>query len=179
MRTPALSEADQQMLLHGLADQLNAIADQFPLADQLRADPAIGEILDDEVRNLARLLGYLAGESAFRHRAAARYPDQVTPSQHRTTLALARAAGPAGGALAALGSAVHDLGVLFDLTHRAPGHDRSRAMAAAHQLLAEHFDQARTHLVRAAQQLRRAADGRTAPSAAAPPPPQARAARAR
>ncbi|MFF4714449.1 hypothetical protein ACFY2V_24045 [Streptomyces eurythermus] len=179
MRTPGLSDGDQRMLLHGLADQLNTIADQFPLPDQVRADPAVGEILDDEIRNLARLLGYLAGESAFRHRASARYPDQLTSSQRRATLALARAAEPASGALAALGSAVHDLGVLFDLTHQAPGRDRDRAAAAAHQRLAEHFTEARTHLIRAAQQLRRAADTRTASPAAAPPSPQASPARAR
>ncbi|MEU5083737.1 MULTISPECIES: hypothetical protein [Streptomyces] len=167
------------MLLHGIADQLNTIADQFPLPDQVRADPAVGEILDDEIRNLARLLGYLAGESASRHRASARYPDQVTSSQRRTTLALARAAGPTSGALAALGRAVHDLGVLLDLTHQAPGRDRNRATAATHQRLADHFTAARTHLIRAAQQLRRAADTRTASPAAAPPSPQASPARAR
>ncbi|MFE9905050.1 hypothetical protein [Streptomyces achromogenes] len=167
------------MLLHGIADQLNTIADQFPLPDQVRADPAVGEILDDEIRNLTRLLGYLAGESAFRQRASARYPDQVTSSQRRTTLALARAAEPASGALAALGSAVHDLGVLLDLTHQAPGRDRNRATAATHQRLAEHFTEARTQLIRAAQQLRRAADTRTASPASAPPSPHASPARAR
>ncbi|MEU3529092.1 hypothetical protein AB0E62_35435 [Streptomyces sp. NPDC038707] len=179
MPTSGLSDSDQRMLLHGIADQLNTIADQFPLPDQVRADPAIGEILDDEIRNLARLLGYLAGESAFRQRASARYPDQVTPSQRRTTLVLARAAEPTSGALAALGRAVHDLGVLFDLTHQAPGRDRNQAAATAHQRLTEHFTEARTKLVRAAQQLRRAADTRTPQSAAAPPSPQATPARAR
>ncbi|AKN75688.1 hypothetical protein QR97_31855 [Streptomyces sp. PBH53] len=167
------------MLLHGIADQLNTIADQLPLADQIRADPAIGEILDDEVRNLARLLGYLAGESALRHRAAARYPAQATPAQRRITLALARAAKPTGGALAALGSAVHDLGVLADLTHQASGPDRHRAIAAAHQHLAVHFAKARSHLARAAQQLRRAADSRPTPPVAAPPSPQANPSRTR
>jgi hypothetical protein len=167
------------MLLHGIADQLNTIADQFPLPDQVRADPAVAEILDDEIRNLARLLGYLAGESAFRQRASSRYPDQVTPAQRRTTLALASAAEPTSGALAALGSAVHDLGVLLGLTHQGPGRDRDRAAAAAHQRLAEHFTEARTHLIRAAQQLRRAADGRPASPASAPPSPQASPVRAR
>ncbi|MFH9941867.1 hypothetical protein ACH4OT_21425 [Streptomyces murinus] len=66
------SEADQRALLHDVAGRLDSIADQLPQPHQIRADPALSEILDDEVRHLTRLLGYLAGESAFRHRATAR-----------------------------------------------------------------------------------------------------------
>ncbi|MEV5878058.1 hypothetical protein AB0L75_28295 [Streptomyces sp. NPDC052101] len=156
------------MLLHDLADRLNTVADQLPLPDQIRPDPALSEILDDEVRHLARLLGYLAGESALRHRAAARYPAQDTATQRRITFALARAAEPTGAALAALGSAIHVIGVIANLTHQGPGQARDRA--AAHQHLADRLDESRTHLARAAKGLRKAADTRTAPIPAAPAP---------
>ncbi|MCZ0997571.1 hypothetical protein O1M63_04535 [Streptomyces mirabilis] len=73
------------MLLHDMADKFNAVSDQLPLPDQIRPDPALSEILDDEVRHLARLLAFLAGESAFRHRAATRYPAQPTATVRRTT----------------------------------------------------------------------------------------------
>ncbi|KUN02151.1 hypothetical protein AQI95_29210 [Streptomyces yokosukanensis] len=167
------------MLLHDVADRINTVADQIPLPDQIRPEPALGEILDDEVRHLARLLGYLAGESAFRHRAAARYPAQVTVSQRRVTLALAGAAEPAGAALAALGSAIHCLGVLADLTHQSPGPARHRATAAAHQQLVDHLAESRTRLAQSAKYLRHAADTRSAPSAPTPAPPTASPARIR
>ncbi|MER6125775.1 hypothetical protein ABT173_24730 [Streptomyces sp. NPDC001795] len=169
MRTPSLSDPDQQMLLHDVADQINTVADQLPLPDQVQPGPGLSEILDDEVRHLARLLGYLAGESAFRHRAAARYPDQVTPSQRRTTLALARAAEPAGAALAALGGAVHCLGVLADPSHQDPGRASNRTWATAHQQLVERLAESRAHLARAAKSLRTAADARSIRPAPSPP----------
>ncbi|MER6566979.1 hypothetical protein ABT288_12475 [Streptomyces sp. NPDC001093] len=169
MRTPSLSDPDQRMLLHDVADRINTVADQLPLPDHVHPDPGLSEILDDEVRHLARLLGYLAGESAFRHRAAARYPNQVTPSQRRTTLALARAAEPAGAALAALGGAVHCLGVLADLSHQGPSHASNRTMTTAHQQLVDRLAESRAHLARAAKHLRTAADARSIRPALAPP----------
>ncbi|ULR53906.1 hypothetical protein [Streptomyces deccanensis] len=164
-----LSDPDQRMLLHDVADRLNTVADQLPLPDQIRADPALSEILDDEVRHLARLLGFLAGESAFRHRAAARYPTRTTATVRRTTLALASAAEPTGLALAALGAAVHHLGQLADLTRQAPGPARDRAVTAAHQGLVDRLGDSRIHLARAAKHLRAAADTRTAPAATTVP----------
>ncbi|MDO0936443.1 hypothetical protein QQY66_33845 [Streptomyces sp. DG2A-72] len=161
------------MLLHDVADRLNTVADHLPLPDQIQPDPGLSEILDDEVRHLARLLGYLAGESAFRYRAAARYPSQATATVRRTTLALAQAAEPTGAALAALGAAVHHLGLLADLTHQAPGPARTRAIASAHQGLVDRLGESRTHLARAAKQLRAAADTRTAPAVTSPSPPTA------
>ncbi|MFF0201918.1 hypothetical protein [Streptomyces sp. NPDC005017] len=161
------------MLLHDVADRLNTVADHLPLPDQIQPDPALSEILDDEVRHLARLLGYLAGESAFRHRATARYPTRVTATHRRTTLALAQAAEPTGAALAALGAAVHHLGLLADLTHQAPGPARTRAIAAAHQGLVDRLGESRTCLARAAKHLRAAADTRVAPALTAPLPPTA------
>ncbi|MGX1134892.1 hypothetical protein RKD49_007082 [Streptomyces glaucescens] len=169
MRTPSLSDPDQRMLLHDVADRINTVAEQLPLPDQVQPGPGLGEILDDEVRHLARLLGYLTGESAFRHRAAARYPHQVTPSQRRTTLALARAAEPAGAALAALGGAVHCLGVLADLSHRSSGRAGNRTVATAHQQLVENLAESRAHLARAAKSLRAAADARSIRPAPSPP----------
>ncbi|MER6031554.1 hypothetical protein [Streptomyces sp. NPDC001851] len=169
MCTPSLSDPDQRMLLHDVADRINTVADQLPLPDQVQPGPGLSEILDDEVRHLARLLGYLAGESAFRHRAAARYPDQATPSQRRTTLALARAAEPAGAALAALGGAVHCLGVLADLSHQDPGRASTRTVATVHQQLVERLAESRVHLARAAKSLRTAADARSMRPAPAPP----------
>lgn len=151
-----------------MADKFNAVSDQLPLPDQIRPDPALSEILDDEVRHLARLLAFLAGESAFRHRAATRYPATVTV--RRTTLALASAAAPAGLALAALGAAVHHLGQLADLAHQAPGPARSRALAIEQQRLVDRLGDSRIHLARAAKQLRTAADTRTPPAATVPAP---------
>ncbi|MFF5537841.1 hypothetical protein ACFY71_36170 [Streptomyces cinerochromogenes] len=171
-----MSEPDQRMLLHDVADRLNTVSDQLPLPDQVRADPGLSEILDDEVRHLSRLLGYLAGEHAFRHRAAARYPEKVTVAQRRTTLALARAAEPAGAALAALGTAIHCLGRLTDLTHHAPGPARDRAHATAQEQLVACLGQSRTQLAHAAKHLRDAADTRPATAFPAPTPPTASAA---
>ncbi|MGY9065367.1 hypothetical protein [Streptomyces sp. CAS3] len=165
------SEADQRALLHDVADRLDSIADQLPLPDQIRADPALSEILDDEVRHLARLLGYLAGESAFRHRAAARYPAEVTVFQRRTTLALARAAESAGAALAAFGAAIHCLGILTCLPHQAPGPARARARNTALEQLVVRFGESRAHLAQAAKRLRQAADTRSAPTVARPAVP--------
>lgn len=159
------------MLLHDVADRLNTVSDQLPLPDQVRPDPALSEILDDEVRHLARLLGFLVGESAFRHRAATRYPAQPTATVRRTTLALASAAAPAGLALAALGAAVHHLGELADLAHQAPGPARSRAIAIKQQRLVDRLGDSRLHLARAAKQLRTAADTGTPPAATATPAP--------
>ncbi|GAA3496669.1 hypothetical protein GCM10019016_037700 [Streptomyces prasinosporus] len=169
MRTPSLSDPDQRMLLHDIADRINTVADQLPLPDQVQPGPGLGEILDDEVRHLARLLCYLAGESAFRHRAATRYAHQVTPSQRRTTLALARAAEPAGAALAALGGAVHCLGVLADLSHRSSGRVGNRTVASAHRQLVAHLAESRAHLARAAKCLRTAADAQSIGPAPSPP----------
>lgn len=157
------------MLLHDVADRLNTVADHLPLPDQIRPDPALSEILDDEVRHLARLLGFLAGESAFRHRAAARYPARSTATVRRTTLALASAAEPTGLALAALGAAVHHLGHLADLTRQPPGPARDRAITTAHQGLVDNLGDSRIHLARAAKHLRAAADTRTAPAATTVP----------
>lgn len=158
------------MLLHTVADRLNTVADHLPLPDQIGPDPGLSEILDDETRHLARLLGYLAGEHALRHRAATRYPTQVTATGRRTSLALASAAEPAGAALAALGSAVHHLGHLADLTHQPPSPARARATATAHQGLVDSMGEVRTHLARAAKQLRAAADTRSTPAATTTPP---------
>ncbi|MFI2204631.1 hypothetical protein ACH47Z_28365 [Streptomyces sp. NPDC020192] len=158
------------MLLHDVADRLDTVSDQLPLPDQIRPDPALSEILDDEVRHLARLVGYLVAESAFRHRAAARYPAQVAATQRRITLALARAAEPAGAALAALGSAVHCIGVIADLNHQSPGTRRNRAVAAAHQQLVDRLGESRGHLARAAKHLRDTANTRSAPAAGPAPP---------
>ncbi|WP_369174480.1 hypothetical protein AB5J49_44025 [Streptomyces sp. R28] len=168
-----LSDPDQRMLLHDVADRLNTIADHLPLPDQIRPEPALSEILDDEVRHLARLLGYLAGESAFRHRAAARYPDRVTASHRGITLALARAAAPTGHAPAALGAAVHVLGLLADLTRQAPCPARARAIATGHQHLMDRIGECHADLARAAKGLRAAADTRTPPATTAGPAPSA------
>ncbi|KMS74124.1 hypothetical protein ACM01_16060 [Streptomyces viridochromogenes] len=161
------------MLLHDVADRLSTVADQLPLTDQIRPDPALSEILDDEVRHLARLLGYLAGEHAFRHRAAARSPAQVTATQRRTSLALAQAAEPAAAALAALGAAVHHLGQLADLTHQAPRPARTQAYTAAYQGLVDRLGESRTCLARAAKQLRADAGTRPAPNITPLLPPTA------
>ncbi|MFD5256849.1 hypothetical protein ACFWM5_28955 [Streptomyces bobili] len=168
-----LSDPDQRMLLHDVADRLNTVSDHLPLPDQIRPDPALSEILDDEVRHLARLLGLLAGESAFRHRAAARYPARTTATVRRTTLALASAAEPTGLALAALGAAVHHLGHLADLTRQAPGRARDQAITTAYKGLEDRLGDSRLHLARAAKLLRGAADTRTAPAATAVPSPSA------
>ncbi|MER7407874.1 hypothetical protein ABT373_36745 [Streptomyces sp. NPDC000070] len=160
------------MLLHDVADRLNAVADHLPLPDQIQPEPALSEMLDDEVRHLASLLTYLVGETAFRHRAAARYPTRVTATDRRTTLALARAAEPTGAALAALGAAVHHLGLHADLTHQAPGPARTRAIASA-QGLVDRIGESRTCLARAAKHLRAAADARATPAVTAPSPPTA------
>ncbi|MET9013912.1 hypothetical protein ABZX74_23785 [Streptomyces olivaceoviridis] len=173
MQTPSLSDPDQQMLLHDVADRINTVADHLPLPDQVHPGPGLSEILDDEVRHLARLLGYLASESAFRHRATTRYPHQVTPSQRRTALALAHAAEPAGAALAALGGAIHCLGILADLNHQASNRASNRTVATAHQQLVDRLAESRAHLARAAKQLRTAADVRSIRPAPAPAPPTA------
>ncbi|MFG3261657.1 hypothetical protein [Streptomyces bobili] len=165
-----LSDPDQRMLLHDVADRLNTVADHLPLPDQIRPDPALSEILDDEVRHLARLLGFLAGESAFRHRAAARSPARPTATVRRTTLALASAAEPTGLALAALSAAVHHLGHLADLAHQAPGPARDRAITTEHQRLEDRLGDSRIFLARAAKHLRTAADTRTPAATAVPSP---------
>ena len=174
-----MSDLDQRMLLHDMADRLNAVADHLPLTDRIHPDPALSEILDDEVRDLARLLGYLAGESAFRHRAAARYPHQSTAGDRRITLALASAAQPTGAALAALGAAVHQLGLLAHLPHQRPGPARDRSIATAYQHLVNRLGDARTHLAHAAKQLRATADNRVTPAVSVPRPPTASAAASR
>jgi hypothetical protein len=169
----SLSDPDQRMLLHDVADRFNTVADRLPLPDQIHPDPALSEILDDEVRQLARLLGFLAGESAFRHRAAARSPARPTATMRRTTLALASAAAPTGLAHAALGAAVNHLGRLADLAHQAPGPARDRAITIEHQRLEDRLGDSRTYLARAAKHLRAAADTRTPPAATAVPSPSA------
>ncbi|MGQ4480262.1 hypothetical protein [Streptomyces sp. SAS_276] len=175
------SDLDQRVLLHNVADRLNTVADHLPLPHQIGPAPALSEILDDEIRNLARLLGYLTGQHASRHRATANYPDQATASRRRVTLALAEAAEPTGGALAALSSAVHHLARLADLTHQhpGPGPARTRAIAAAHQDLADRIGESRTQLACAARHLRATADTRTPPAATVPAPPTASAAPSR
>ncbi|MBC9723745.1 hypothetical protein [Streptomyces sp. TRM68367] len=167
------------MLLHDVADRLNTVADHLPLTDQIRPDPGLSEILDDEVRHLARLLGYLVGESAFRHRATIRYPHQPTATDRRTTLALASAAQPVGAALAVLGAAVHHLGLLTHLTHQPTSPAGDRSIATAHQGLVDRIGDARTHLARAAKQLRAAADTQVTPAVTAPRPPAASSAASR
>ena len=151
-----------------MADKFNAVSDQLPLPDQIRLDPALSEILDDEVRHLARLLAFLAGESARRHRASTNYPARPTATVRRTTLALASAAEPAGLALADLGAAVRHLGQLADLAHQAPGPARTRAIAIEQQRLVDRLGDSRIHLARAAKQLRAAADTLTPPAATVP-----------
>ncbi|MFF9778508.1 hypothetical protein ACF1HJ_33270 [Streptomyces sp. NPDC013978] len=146
-----------------MADRLDTVADHLPLPDQIGPDPALSEILDDEIRHLASLLGYLAGQHAFRHRAAIRYPNRVTTAGRHTALALVSAAAPTGAALAALGAAVHHLGHLADLTHQPRGPVRDRATIAVHQALADRMGEIRTHLARAAKELRATADTRTTP----------------
>lgn len=167
------------MLLHDVADRLNTIADHLPLPDQIRAHPAIGEVLDDEVRHLARLLTYLVGETAFRHRAAAHHPLELTATDRRTTLALARAAQPAGDALAALGTAVHYLGRLSDLPHQPPGPARDHATTIAHEALINRIAAARGRLAQTAKMLRSAADTQTTPAVTAPVAPTPSAASSR
>lgn len=174
------SDLDQRALLHDLADRLGSVADHLPLPDQIRLDPGLSEILDDEVRHLAVLLGYLAGEHAFRHRAAANYPGRLTATGRRTALALASAAEPTGAALAALGTAIHHLGHLADLTHQTPSPARAQAMATAHQGLVDRMGEVRAHLAHAAKDLRSAADTRTTPhTAPTRPAPAASAATSR
>ncbi|MGW2046211.1 hypothetical protein ACWCPF_13650 [Streptomyces sp. NPDC001858] len=173
-----MSDLDQRMLLHDVADRLNAVADHLPLPDQIHPGPALSEILDDEIRHLARLLGYLAGESAFRHRAA-RYPHRHTATDRRTTLALASAAEPAGAALAALGAAVHQLGLHAHLTDEPSTPARARSTAAAHQQLVDRLGDARAHLAHTAKQLRASADTQARAAVTVPRPPAASSAASR
>ncbi|MEV0470672.1 hypothetical protein [Streptomyces prunicolor] len=173
------SDLDERVLLHNIADRLSTIADHLPLPDQASPDPALSEILDDEVRNLARLLGYLTGEHASRHRTASNYPDQATAAHRRVTLALAEAAEPTGAALAVLGSAVHHLASLSDLTHQRPTPARRQVITAVHQGLVDRIGESRTQLARAAKHLRATADTRTPPPTTMPVPPTASAAPSR
>ncbi|MEU3616860.1 hypothetical protein ABZ725_31840 [Streptomyces sp. NPDC006872] len=174
-----MSEPDQRMLLHDVADRLNGVSDCLPLPDQLGPHPAVGEVLDDEVRNLARLLTFLSGETAFRHRATARSLRRPQTPNRRVALALARAAQPTGAALAALGDAVHRLGVLIDLTHHAAGPGHAQATEVARQALVDSVASARGHLAHAARQLRTTADAPTASAAAALPAPSPASSRTR
>ncbi|MFJ9900718.1 hypothetical protein ACIQPR_46080 [Streptomyces sp. NPDC091280] len=167
------SDLDQRTLLHTVADRLNIVADHLPLPHQLGPDPAVGEVLDDEIRNLAGLLTYLAGESAIHHRDTARARHRPQAADRFAALALARAARPTGAALAALAAAVHDLGVLADLTRRAAGPRRTAPVTAACHSLVDDVASARTHLAHAAKLLRTAADTRTTPATTAVPPPTA------
>ncbi|ULR48469.1 hypothetical protein [Streptomyces deccanensis] len=157
------SDLDQRLLLHSVADRLDTVADHLPLPDQIGPDPALSEILDDEILHLARLFSYLAGEHAFRHRATSRYPSRGTTANRLTALALASAAEATGAALAALGAAVHHLGHLADLTHQPRGPARDQACIAVHQALADRVGEVRAHLTRASKELRTAADTRTTP----------------
>ncbi|MFD2683696.1 hypothetical protein ACFS5L_02250 [Streptomyces phyllanthi] len=165
-----LPDIDQRMLLHDVADRLDTVADHLPFADEIRPDPGLSEILDDEVRHLARLLGYLVGESAFRHRAAVRYPHQPTATDRRITLALASAAQPTGAALAALGAAVYHLGLLANLAHQEPSLSRDGAINIALQGLVDRIGDVHTHLARAAKQLRATADTQVTPITTVPHP---------
>jgi hypothetical protein len=167
------------MLLHDVADRLNGVSDCLPLPDQLGPQPAVGEVLDEEVRNLARMLTFLAGETAFRHRATARSPRRPPTPDRRVALALARAAQPTGAALAALGDAVHRLGVLMDLTHQAVGPGHAQATATARQALVDSVALAREHLAHAARQLRTTADAPATSGVAALPAPSPASSRAR
>jgi hypothetical protein len=168
LSTLTASDTDQRLLLHDIADRLDAVTDELPLPDQLGPDPAIGEILEDDVRNLARLFVYLAGEKALRHRDTANYPREAAPGRRRITLALAQAAQPTGAALAALGEAVHHFSQLCDLTR--PSSPRSPARAAAERALVESVAAARAHLVRAAHQLRTTANSQPPSATPAPAP---------
>ncbi|MDX3523281.1 hypothetical protein [Streptomyces scabiei] len=157
-------------MLHSVADRLNTVADHLPLPDQIRPDPGLSEILDDEVRHLARLLAHLVGEHSFRHRAATHYPARITATHRRTTLALARAAEPTGAALAALGAAVQHLGLLTYLTQQSPNPTRDRAITTAHEGLEDRFGETRSHLAHAAKLLRAVADTQPPPAATGPSP---------
>ncbi|MBP5935420.1 hypothetical protein [Streptomyces acidiscabies] len=161
------SALDQRVLLHTVADSLQHIADGLPLDDQVHPDPPVSLTLEDEMRRLARLLGYLAGATSTRHRDAADHPGDVTDTDRTVTIALAQAAESAGHALASLGTAVRHLARLTDLTRRrAP----ATTVDTALRQTVLGIRTSRRHLHHGARQLRTTADARAASAIPAPPP---------
>lgn len=170
-------------------NELAGLADRLPLAWQIHPAPrsSTSEDLEDAIRDLTRHFTYLAYIAATRDRLARRYPGRYTTELREGTAALARAATPAGRALAALGVAVTATGHLHHLAHSSPGPGHAEDIEHTRTLLEDHVTQARTQLFAAARQLRADADRlltaqtppapadlTTLPVAAAPSSPQGR-----
>ncbi|MFF5090384.1 hypothetical protein [Streptomyces niveus] len=152
-------------------NELAGIADRLPLAWQIHPAPrsSTSEDLEDAIRDLTRHFTYLAYTVATRDRQAQRYPARYTPQLREGTAALARAATPAGRALAALGAAVTATGHLHHLTHNRPGPGHAEDLQHTLIALDGHVTQARAQLFTAAQQLR--ADAHRLLTAQTPPAP--------
>ncbi|MET9556828.1 hypothetical protein [Streptomyces sp. NPDC006645] len=157
-------------------EQLAGIADRLPLLTQIHPDPrsSTSEDLEDAIRDLTRHFTYLAYIAATRDRLAHRCPGRYTPELREGTAALARAATPAGHALAALGAAVTATGHLHHLAHSPPGPRHAQDLQHTIEVLGAHVTQARTQLFAAARQLR--ADTDRLLTAQTPPAPTASAA---
>lgn len=151
---------DEAGHLHMAMEQLAGIADRLPLVTQIHPDPRSGtsEDLEDAIRDLTHHFTYLAYIAATRDRLARRYPGRYTQQLREGTAALARAATPAGRALAALGAAVTATGHLHHLAHSPPGPGHAQDLQHTRTLLNDHVTQARTQLFAAARQLRADAD---------------------
>lgn len=137
-------------------NELAGIAGRLPLSTQIRPNPRSGtnEDLEDAIYDLTRHFTYLAHTVATRDRQARRYPGRYTAQLREGTAALARAATPAGRALANLGEAVTAAGRLHLLTHSPTEPGYADDLLHTRTVLDGHITLARRHLFAAARQLR-------------------------
>lgn len=163
--------------LHGLAERIHSAAGELPLTNVAHSGSDNLDDLDESVRAVAALFTHLTTAAAFADRTArsSRGP-QGDVLRHKAT-GLTHTVGILGRALADLGEAVVQAGLLHQLGVQPRSPERRKAMESARSLLDRRIDSSRRYLNEAGRQLHYGADRlitqplahstSTAPSAAA------------
>ncbi|MFF3460316.1 hypothetical protein ACFYXH_39740 [Streptomyces sp. NPDC002730] len=149
---------DDMSHLHGLAERIHNAADDLPLTNSRYARSDNLDELDERVVDITGLFVHLATAAAFADRMARRNRGQETDVTRRKFTGLTHAAGTLGRALADLGEAVAQAGLLRQLSGLPGSPERADAARAARTTVDVRIDSARRHLNEAGRQLHHDAD---------------------
>ncbi|PKV84305.1 hypothetical protein [Streptomyces sp. TLI_146] len=153
-----LAGLDQAAHLHSLAERIHHAADDLPAPESAHSLASISEEVEDQVHVVAGIFASLAHEAAVHGRAVRQHTGAPDSVAHHKVVLMTRAADPLGWALAKLGEAVVQIGLLHEISADPRTPERAQALSRARTVLDERLHSAHRHLTDAAGDLHRDAD---------------------
>ncbi|MFE9407422.1 hypothetical protein ACFYN0_01260 [Streptomyces sp. NPDC006704] len=144
--------------LHSLGERIHSAADELPLTNVAHSGSDNLDDLDESVRAVAGLFIHLTTAAAFADRTARSSRGPEGDVLRRKATGLTHTVGILGRALADLGEAVVQAGLLHQLGVLPRSPERRKAVESAHSLLDRRIDSSRRHLYEAGRQLHYGAD---------------------